>query len=104
MMKKYNIYNLKVVKIVSNDDVKHFICMYNEASDTYTEVLTNHKIKISDSSCIEPLSNYYSTLEQCNYQTGKPLMLNKKMILEKYIDINAILTPKKKTVSKTLSK
>lgn len=107
MMKKYNIYDLKVLKIVKNDITQYFICKHNELTNTYVEILTNKKIKINNESYIEPLGDYYSVLEQCNYQTGKPLMLDKKMILEKYISINVNLNlneNKKHIVSKILSK
>jgi len=87
-MKKYSIDSLKVVKICSGDSVRYLICKYNELTETYIEILTNEKIKIDDESCVEPLSNYYSVLSIKNYLTGESLMLDKKMLLKKYIDIN----------------
>lgn len=91
-MKRYSVYALKVVKVGTGDNTRYLICKYNELTDTYIEVLTNEKLKVSDKTCVEPLSNYYSILSQCNYTTGQPLMLDKKALLQKYIDINSELT------------
>lgn len=90
-MKKYSVYSLKVVKVGNGDNTRYLICKHNELTDTYVEIFTNEKLKISDKNCVEPLSNYYSLLAQCNYTTGKPLMLDKKSLLQKYIDINSEL-------------
>lgn len=90
-MKRYSVYALKVVKVGNGDNNRYLICKYNELTDTYIEILTNEKFKISDKNCVEPLSNYYSLLSQCNYTTGQPLMLDKKSILREYIDINSEL-------------
>lgn len=92
-MKKYSIDNLWVVKVISNSSTRYYICKYtgdkyNAYNDTYTEILTNEKIKKEDINLVEPLSNYYSVLGRKNYLTGKPLMLDKEMILKKYLDIN----------------
>jgi len=87
-MKKYSVYSLYVVKIQNDKDTHCFICKLNELTDTYVEIFTNEKIKVVNNSSVEPLSNYYSILEQCNYKTGKPLMLSKKDLLRKYITIN----------------
>lgn len=90
-MKKFNIFKLSVVKCNrGNDTYQYFICKNNFDSDIYTEVFTNEKIKVSDTSLVEPLCNYYSLLTRCNYQTRKPLMLSKKDLLEKYNDINYV--------------
>lgn len=91
-MKTYNVYTLKVVKVGTGDNVRYLICKYNELTNTYIEVLTNEKLKVSDKNCVEPLSTYYSILSQCNYKTGEPLMLDKKSLLQKYIDINSKMT------------
>jgi len=91
-MKRYSVYALKVVKVGTGDNTRYLICKYNELTDTYIEVLTNEKLMVSDKTCVEPLSNYYSILSQCNYTTGQPLMLDKKALLQKYIDINSELT------------
>ena len=91
-MKKYSIYALKVVKVDTGDNIRYLICKYNEFIDTYIEVLTNEKIKNSDKICIEQLSNYYSILLQRNQETEKALMLDKKALLQIYIEINKELT------------
>ena len=87
-MKKYSIYSLYVVEVQNGNDTHYLICKHNELSNTYVEILTNEKVKVANNSSVEPLSNYYSVLAQCNYITGKPLMLDKKEILRKYITIN----------------
>lgn len=87
-MKKYNIYSLYVVEVQNGNDTHYLICKHNELSNTYVEIFTNEKVKVANNSSVEPLSNYYSVLAQCNYTTGKPLMLDKKEILRKYITIN----------------
>lgn len=88
-MKRYSVYDLKVVKVGNGDNIHCLICKYNKFADTYIEILTNEKIKISNNDCIEPLSNYYSLLAQCNYITEKPLMLNKRELLQIYMIINS---------------
>lgn len=87
-MKKYNVFSLYVVEVQHDSDTHYLICKRNELSNTYTEIFTNEKIKVTDSSMIESLSSYYSPLGVCNYTTGKPLMLDKKELLRKYIIIN----------------
>ena len=87
-MKKYSVYSLYVVEVQNGNDTQYLICKHNELSDVYVEVFTNEKIKIDNNSIVEPLSNYYSILAQCDYTTGKPLMLDKKELLRKYITIN----------------
>ena len=88
-MKKYNIYSLYVVEVQNGNDTQYLICKHNELSNTYVEIFTNEKVKVTNNSSVEQLSNYYSVLAQCNYTTGKPLMLDKKEILRKYITINS---------------
>lgn len=87
-MKKYSIYSLYVVEVQNGNDTHYLICKHNELSNTYVEIFTNEKVKVANNSSVEPLSNYYSVLAQCNYTTGKPLILDKKEILRKYITIN----------------
>lgn len=87
-MKKYNVYSLYVVKIPNVNNRQYLICKHNKLSGVYVEVFTNEKIKVDNNSVVEPLSNYYSILEQCNYTTKKPLMLDKKELLRKYNAIN----------------
>ena len=88
-MKKYNIYSLYVVEVQNGNDTQYLICKHNELSNTYVEIFTNEKVKVTNNSSVEQLSNYYSVLAQCNYTTLKPLMLDKKEILRKYITINS---------------
>ena len=83
-MKKYNIYNLYVLKVNGHS----FICKYNELTNTYVEIFTKVIIENNDNIIVESLSDYYSIFAQCNYATGKPLMLSKKELLRKYIMIN----------------
>lgn len=87
-MKKYNVFSLYVVEVQHGSDTHYLICKRNGLSNTYTEIFTNEKIKVTDSSMIELLSSYYSPLGVCNYTTGKPLMLDKKELLRKYTTIN----------------
>lgn len=87
-MKKYSIYSLYVVEVQNGNDTHYLICKHNELNNIYVEIFTNEKVKVANNSSVEPLSNYYSVLAQCNYTTGKPLMLDKKEILRKYITIN----------------
>lgn len=90
-MKKYNIFELRVVKQNrGNDTYQYFICKYVVLSDMYIEVFTGEKMKIEDKSLVEPLTNYYSILSVRNYKTGKPLMLTKKDLLSIYNDINYV--------------
>lgn len=87
-MKKYNVYSLYVIEVQNGNDTHYLICKYNELSDIYEEIFTNEKIKLDNNSIVEPLSNYYYALSQCNYTTGESLMLDKKELLIKYITIN----------------
>lgn len=89
-MKKYNVFSLYVVEVLHGYDVHYLICKYKK-KDTYIEIFTNSKIKIENDLCVEPLSNYYSLLTVCDYSTGKPLMLDKKSLLNKYISINTLV-------------
>lgn len=86
-MKKYSLYDLKVIMVVSSDSTRYLICKYNYFSDTYVEIFTGEKIKDSDISCVELLSDYYSISEE-EYTADRPLVLDKKELLKKYIDIN----------------
>lgn len=87
-MKKYSVYSLYVIEVQNGNDTHYLICKYNELSDIYEEIFTNEKIKLDNNSIVEPLSNYYCALSQCNYTTGESLMLDKKELLIKYITIN----------------
>lgn len=88
-MKKYSVFSLYVVEVLHGYDVHYLICKHKK-ENTYIEVFTNSKIKIENDLFVEPLSNYYSLLTVCNYSTGKPLMLDKKLLLNKYRSINTL--------------
>ena len=85
-MKKHSVFSLCVVK---KGDI-YFICKYTNLVDTYEEFFTKELIVEKNKKNIEGLSEYYSLLGVKNYKTGKPLMLSKQDILEKYIEINKI--------------
>lgn len=91
-MKKYSVFSLYVIKIEKDHEVQYFICKRNDRTNTYIEVFTNEKITIEDKNCVEPLSNYYSILALRKYPAGKPLMLDKKDLLRKYLEINREVT------------
>lgn len=89
-MRKYNVYNLKVVKVETSTNIKYLICRYNNLTQEYIEVLTGEKIEVKNSENVEPLSNYYSVLGlHCYGMPGSELELTKKDILSKYLEINS---------------
>ena len=63
--------------------LQSFICKRN--GETYTEVLSDTKIEIRNNMIITPLSEYY---EICDSLTVKQLMVEKRELLEDYLDIN----------------
>lgn len=85
-MKKYNVFSLWVVE-------KHghkFICE-RIVNDVYREVLTKEELILEENDKIKSLTRYYSILAVATYKNGQilnPLMLTKKDILLKYIEIN----------------
>lgn len=84
---KYNILELYVVP----KDGNNFICTYNRITEVFTEVLTNTKIRKNEVFMISRLRDYCSLLELGVYEKGKlvkPMMLDKKAILDKYISLN----------------
>ena len=87
-MKKYNVFDLKVVEVKTNQGTRYLICKNKGNNNVYTEIFTNDRFKIDDESKVSPFADYYSVLAVCNYKTGKPLMLDKKELLKKYLDIN----------------
>lgn len=91
-MKKYNVFQLLVVKVGDY----YFICEKLFDDKTYREIFTKEKIKMLDSQNIEPLKNYYSLLAIMNYTTREPLMLTKKELLVKYVEINSSHIERKK--------
>lgn len=89
-MRKYSVYNLKVVKVETSTNTKYLICRYNNLTQEYIEVLTGQKIEVKNSENVEPLSNYYSVLGlHCYGMPGSKLELTKKDILNKYLEINS---------------
>ena len=90
-MKLYSVFRLFVVE---KNKIK-FICTEKNKGE-YIEFFTKEKLKVDDNTKVESLSNYYSILEVANYENFKPLRINKKSILLKYIEINE----KTKTYSK----
>lgn len=83
-MKKYNVIDLYVIEKKKNK----FICeRYYE--NEYIEVLTKEKIKVNNEK-VERLIEYYSILERICLDSKKPLLLTKKDVLLKYLQINKI--------------
>lgn len=86
-MRKYSVFSLSVVEVLVDSHYHYLICKKDQKGN-YVEVLNGEKIVVEDEKCVTPLSKYYSTLAVCNYTTGKHLMLSRRDILRKYIDIN----------------
>lgn len=84
-MRKYNVLLLYVVEYKG----KKFICESWRNNSEYIEVLTRRVFKEKDEIKLEKLSEYYPILAIMNYETKEPLLLSKKDILNKYIDINS---------------
>ena len=85
-MKKYNVFCLWVVEKPGHK----FICE-RIINDVYREVLTKEELILEENDKVKPLTRYYSILAVATYKNGKilnPLMLTKKDILLKYIEIN----------------
>lgn len=85
-MKKYNVFYLWVVE----KDGHKFICE-RVSGDDYKEVLAKEDIRVEENDKVKSLTNYYSILAVATYKNGQilnPLMLTKKDILLKYIEIN----------------
>lgn len=85
-MNKYNVFNLYVIE----RDNHKFICE-KITPNKYIEVLTREKIVLEEKDKTKSLTKYYSILSVATYKNGQilnPLMLTKKDILLKYIEIN----------------
>lgn len=89
-MKKYNIFELYVIKV----EDYCFIC--TKTNKGYSEIFTNEEFKNIEDYYIEPLKNYYSLLAIMNYTTGEPLTLTKKELLKEYARINSANIERKK--------
>ncbi|MBQ2947162.1 MAG: hypothetical protein IJE04_04915 [Bacilli bacterium] len=93
-MKKYNVFCLYVIE----KEAHKFICE-NIIDNEYREVLTKEKLVLEENDKVKSLTRYYSILAVATYKNGQilnPLMLTKKDILLKYLEIN------EKVVSKTI--
>lgn len=85
-MKKYNVFNLYVIE----KDNHKFICE-RVIDNEFKEVLTKEKLVLEENDKVKSLTRYYSILAVATYKNGRilnPLMLTKKDILLKYIEIN----------------
>ena len=85
-MKKYNVFCLYVVE----KEGHKFICE-RIINNEFREVLTKEELILEEHDKVKPLNRYYSILEVATYKNGKilnPLMLTKKDVLLKYIEIN----------------
>lgn len=85
-MKKYNVFSLYVIE----KDNHKFICE-RIIDNEFREVLTKEKLVLEENDKIKSLTKYYSILAVATYKNGQilnPLMLTKKDILLKYIEIN----------------
>ena len=71
-MRKYDINDLVVVKVVYKDTVRFYICKRYNLANKYVEILTNRKLEAEDV-CVEPLANYYSVLSLYNYNINLQL-------------------------------
>jgi hypothetical protein len=60
-MKKYDIDNLRVIKIETKNDVRYTICYYSKIFRTYIDVFTGQKIILT--SPVEALTKYYNCAE-----------------------------------------
>lgn len=99
---KISVYNLKVVMVKFGENYHYLICKERMTPNTYTEVLTGRKIVVESPKAVESLSSFYPILAVRNFSTGKPLMLSKKAILEKCIEINIYKGRKKYEEDKKL--
>lgn len=101
-MKKYNVFMLYVIKKENHK----FICE-RIIDNEFREVLTKEKLLLEENDKIESLTEYYSILAIAKYKNGKilnPLMLTKKDILLKYIEINQNVMDKRIDVDDILKK
>lgn len=95
-MKKYSVFSLYVVQVGTGKRAHYFICEQpNLFSNVYREIFTKQKIKVENDFFVKRLSDFYSILERCDFSTGEVLMLTKKQLLLKYIEINNYYTKKR---------
>lgn len=87
-MKKYNLDNLRVVKIETKNEERYTICYFNKFFKTYTDVFTGQKI--IPTSPVEALTKYYNCAE-LYYRRGEgKIYLTKRELLDKYTEINTL--------------
>ena len=87
-MKKYNIDNLRVVKIQTKNEVRYTICYFNRFFRTYTDVFTEQKVV--PTSPVEALTTYYNCVELYHRRGNGKLYITKGELLEKYTKINEL--------------
>ena len=101
-MKKYNVFYLWVVE----KEGHNFICERLYGND-YKEVLTKEDIRLEENDKVKSLTRCYSILEVATYKNGQilnPLMLTKKDILLKYIELNQNVIDKRVNLDDFLKK
>ena len=87
-MKKYSVFDLRVIEIGNDDNLLYLICKPTSVPDIYIEVLTKKKVYIKQDTFVQSLSVYYPVSQRMCYINDEPLMLDKEGILKKYIEIN----------------
>lgn len=95
-MKKYNIFDLKVVKVKKDGLEYYFICIQSVFPNKLIEIFTGKIIDKKDILHIESFANYYSIISRFNYTTREPLKVTKQELIEKFININSQLRAKNK--------
>lgn len=101
-MKKYNVFYLWVVE----KEGYSFICE-RVSGNYYKEVLKKEDIIVGESDKVRSLTKYYPILAIATYKNGQilnPLMLTKKDILLKYIELNQNVKDKRIDVDDFLKK
>ena len=85
-MKKYNLYDLFVIKKNIEDREIYLICKKSEFGIYYKEIFTNKKFKVDKSTKIEPLYNYlsFSFISKFNINSK----ISKEEIFENFILTN----------------
>ena len=87
-MKKYTLEDLLVVRVERGSNQSYYICRHSKVGNDYIEVLSNHKIMVDNILQVEPLSNYFSILASPKIDFTSNIMLDKKEILNKTLEIN----------------
>ena len=82
-MKRYNVFDLYVIKIPTIDGHQSFIC--KRSGSSFMEILSNEKIASKNNYQVTPLSDYY---KESNELIVKQIMIDKKEVLGKYLEIN----------------